>query len=207
MTAAALAVAVVAAAAGLTRTVGGTEVDFHEGTITARAGAAADIRLPSPEVARLGAERRARAAALGKLRAALERLPLSGASRLTEPSVEAAVARAHTRAIEYQSNGGVVLTLGLRFSEVRGDPRDAPAPALTVAVSAMPLELAPRIVVGAEEVALGWAVYRQGSPPVEAKALVARREPDGRLRIEEGATGAGRLAGAGVVIYVRRVLR
>ena len=50
------------------------EIDWSAGTITAQAGAAADIRMPGPDAARPGAERRARAAAEEKLRAALHEI-------------------------------------------------------------------------------------------------------------------------------------
>src|SRR5436190_13773130 len=46
------------------RRAGGVEIDWAEGTLTATGGAAADLRMPSADVARPGAVRRARAAAL-----------------------------------------------------------------------------------------------------------------------------------------------
>src|SRR5580704_8494322 len=54
----------------------GVAVDWRAGTLSATGGAAADLRMPSVDLARPGAERRARAAAIGKLRGALAALPL-----------------------------------------------------------------------------------------------------------------------------------
>jgi len=87
----------------------GAEVDWSAGTVTASAGAAGDMRMPSPDAARPGAERRARAAAIEKLRAALRALPVRGSERLGDKQVDAALSHASTTRIEYQSNGGVVL--------------------------------------------------------------------------------------------------
>ena len=101
--------------ASLVRPLAGAEVDWSTGTVTASAGAAADMRMPSPDAARPGAERRARAAAIEKLRVALRALPLRGNERLSEKQVEAALGRASTTRSEYQSNGGVVLGVGVKF--------------------------------------------------------------------------------------------
>src|ERR1700733_4627179 len=49
----------------------GVTVDWRAGTLSAAGGAAADLRMPSVDLARPGAERRARAAATAKLRVAL----------------------------------------------------------------------------------------------------------------------------------------
>jgi hypothetical protein len=102
----------------LIRSLAGAEVDWSAGTVTVSAGAAADMRMPSPASARPGAERRARSAAVEKLRAALRTLPLRGSQRLEEKQVEAALGHASTTRIEYQSNGGVVLWVGVRFTDL-----------------------------------------------------------------------------------------
>src|SRR5262245_45517312 len=55
----------------LKQTLAGAAVDWEAGTIAATAGAAADLRMPSVDLSRPGAQRRAQAAAVAKLRAAL----------------------------------------------------------------------------------------------------------------------------------------
>ena len=223
--AAALLSATVAYAAtpgSLVRPLAGAEVDWSAGTVTASAGAAADMRMPSPEAARPGAERRARAAAVEKLRAALRALPVRGIERLGAKQVEAALGRASTTRIEYQSNGGVVLWVGVRFNELTGStpsggfgtdsPPHQPAGAssattasLVLAVGAMRLELAPWLVVGGQEIVAGNVRYQQGPPP--ADSINARRDDKGRLVLSASAGPTlDRLAGGPVVIYLEKVL-
>src|SRR5262245_17940136 len=70
----------------LKQTLAGAAVDWEAGTVTASAGAAADLRMPSVDLARPGAQRRAHAGAVAKLRAALASLPLgSGNNKLSNP--------------------------------------------------------------------------------------------------------------------------
>jgi hypothetical protein len=224
-----LAYAHAAMAVSLVRPLAGAEVDWSAGTVTASAGAAADMRMPSPAAARPGAERRARAAALDKLRAALCALPLRGKQRLEEKKVEAALGHASTTRIEYQSNGGVVLWVGVQFEELLGGsapappfggfgtdnpphqpPRASRAPvaatgSVFLAVAAMPLELAPLLVAGEKEIVLGHARYHQGPPP--AGAISVRRDDRGRLLLPKGSESTlDQLAAGPVVIYLQRVL-
>ncbi len=204
-----LAHAHLATAASLVRPLAGVEVDWSAGTVTASAGAAADMRMPSPAAARPGAERRARAAALDKLRAALRALPLRGKQRLGEKQVEAALGHASTTRIEYQSNGGVVLWVGVRFTDLVASATTTSTSTTTglvaLAVGAMPLELAPLLVAGAKEIVLGHARYHQGPPP--AGAISVRRDDKGRLLLPSGSeTTLDQLAGGPVVIYLQRVL-
>lgn len=201
----------------LVRPLAGAEVDWSTGTVTASAGAAADMRMPSPDAARPGAERRARAAALEKLRGALRALPVRGSERLGEKQVEAVLGRAGTTRIEYQSNGGVVLWVGVRFEELAASavamaPPSAP-PTTTIAatgsvalaVAAMPLELAPLLVGGEREIVAGRVHYHQGPPP--AGAINVRRDDKGRLVFPKGSEATlDRLAGELVVIYLQKVL-
>jgi hypothetical protein len=84
------------------------------------------MRMPSPAATRPGAERRARIAAVEKLRAALRALPVRGKQGLEEKTVEAALGRASTTRIEYQSNGGVVLWVQVRFEELLGNAPATP---------------------------------------------------------------------------------
>ena len=85
-----------AASPALIRPLAEAEVDWTAGTITVNAGAAADMRMPGPQTARPGAERRARAAATEKLRAALRLLPLRKGQKPTDKEIETALAHAVT---------------------------------------------------------------------------------------------------------------
>jgi hypothetical protein len=199
----------------LVRAVGETEVDWGTGTITARGGAAADFRMPSADIARPGAERRARAAAAATLRAALQALPLGAGNKLSAAELEAALGRAHAGNVDYQSNGGVLLTLSLAFGDV-APPKEAirpdggaetarKAPERALSVASMPFELAPRVVAGEREAALSWAIYRAGTPPAGVDAIAVHRDRAGRLALPKGeAKALQKLAGAPVVIYVQK---
>ncbi len=170
-----------------------TEVDWSAGVITAQAGAAADIRMPGPAAARPGAERRARAAAETKLRAAVRELGLDKASQTV--SDHAAVSR-----IEYQSNGGVVLWLSVRFADLV-PARTAPRALHT---ASMPFEIAPTLVAGGKDVRVAVATYR---PAVDRPkdALPVRRDGKGRLVLPAGpADLIDSLAGSAVVIYLEK---
>jgi len=191
----------------LVRPLAGAEVDWSAGTVTASAGAAGDMRMPSPEAARPGAERRARAAAVEKLRAALRALPVRGSERLGEKQVDAALGRASTMRVEYQSNGGVVLWIAVRFEDLATDsPATTKARgSVALAVAAMPLELAPVIVAGGREIVVLPVHYRLGSPP--GNAISVRRDAKGRLVLPASVEAAlDRLAGEPVVIYLQKVL-
>lgn len=187
----------------------GCDVNWTSGFISAPAGSAADFRLPTPDMARPGAERRARAVALAKLRAALEDLPLGGGRKLEAPALEATLGRARPAEVEYQSNGGVTLRMMVAFVDltIRSEISDAgSAPVATLAVSAMPLEISPALSAGGQIVSLGFATYRVGAPPRDTAVLRARRDREGHLVLEESAPDAvQRLAGAPALIYVRKI--
>ncbi|HJX64856.1 MAG TPA: hypothetical protein VJ860_13005 [Polyangia bacterium] len=195
----------------LIRSLAGAEVDWSAGTVTASAGAAADMRMPSPAAARPGAERRARAAAVEKLRAALRALPVRGKQRLEEKQVEVALGHASTTRTEYQSNGGVVLWVGVKFEELLESSSTAatttttPTIPLALAVGAMPLELAPLLVSGGKEIVARHARYHQGPPP--AGAISVRRDDQGRLLLSQSSESTlDQLAGGPVVIYLQKIL-
>lgn len=198
--------------ASLIRSLAGAEVDWSVGTVTASAGAAADMRMPSPASARPGAERRARAAAVEKLRAALRALPLRGKQRLGEKQIEVALGHASTTRTEYQSNGGVVLWVGVRFTDLAASATATPFAATAtatgsavLAVGAMPLELAPLLVSGEKEIVAGHARYYQGPPPTGA--ISVRRDDQGRLLLSQGSESTlDQLAGGPVVIYLQKIL-
>lgn len=173
----------------------GAEIDWTAGTLTVSAGAAADPRMPSPSAARPGAERRARAAALGKLRVAARELV--GKSKV---DVEAALGRAAAARTEYQSNGGVVLWMTLRFAELV--PAKPAARALRV--ESAPLHFAPTVAAGGKAAVVGYATYRPaaGAP---GDALRARRDGAGRLVLAGAQAGlVDSLAGTAVVIYLEK---
>ena len=176
------------------RTVAGTEVDWGAGVITAQAGSAADIRMPGPNAARPGAERRARAAAEAKLQSALHELGLDKLAKDKSATDHAAVSR-----IEYQSNGGVVLWLSVRFSDL---VPAKPAPR-ALKVATMPFEIAPMLVAGGKEARVASATYRPAST-CPGDAIPVRRDDKGRLVLPASET-IDSLAGLAVVIYLEQV--
>lgn len=183
------------APAAYRRALAEAEVDWGAGTLTAQAGAAADVRMPNVNAARPGAERRARAAAEEKLRKAVREL-VQG----RDVDVQTAVARAVVSRSEYQSNGGVVLWLTVRFAELL----DAPPAALALRVASMPFTFAPAVAVGAKTATLGFATYRPAAECPKA-ALSARRDGHGRLVLADAdAKQLESLAGAAVVIYLEK---
>jgi len=176
--------------------VAGVEVDWTQGILTAQAGAAADLRMPGPNAARPGAERRARAAAEQKLRAALRELGLDKRSEDNTVAEHAAASR-----IEYQSNGGVVLWLSLRFSELSTTPGGPRA----LRIASMPLKLSPTFVAGGKEVRGAIATYRPAVDcPKDAVAVVL--DEKGRLVLPaDRKERIDSFAGSAVVIYLEKV--
>jgi hypothetical protein len=179
-------------------------VDWRAGTLSASGGAAADLRMPTVDLARPGAERRARAAATAKLRAALGALPAGGGHKLDPDRIDRALNKARTTDVQYQSNGGAVIRMEVGFADWLEEP-GAPATALTVREAH--LAASPRAVVGAREISLGAATYRVGSPPADAGARAARVDHAGRLVIDGGADLAAKLARGVALIYVQKVVR
>jgi hypothetical protein len=212
----------------LVRPLAGAEVDWSAGTITASAGAAADMRMPSADSARPGAERRARAAALETLRTALRALVIRRDEKLDVKEIESALGRVSTARIEYQSNGGVVLWLQVRFEDLAGVGSTAPAaggggnarpeagsaPAshtsavtttTALAVGTMELQVSPVAVAAGKEVVIRAVRYRQGPAPKDA--ISVRRDERGRLLFAKGTEGRlEQLAAGSVVIYVQKAV-
>jgi hypothetical protein len=182
-------------AAAFRRSVAGADVDWSAGTITAQAGAAADLRMPGPNTARPGAERRARAVAEEKLGEALA--VVAHGKKIDE---KAALKHATVTRTEYQSDGGVVLWLTLRFSDL------VPAKPASVAlkVATMPLELSPVIVLSGREAELGFATYRSATAAGGREAVRVERDAKGRLGVPAAAGSVDSLAGAAVVIYLEK---
>jgi hypothetical protein len=224
LVAAALVVAVALAGAAaaepaspLRATRAGVAIDWSEGRLAATGGAAADLRMPSADVARPGSLRRARAAAVAKLRAALEELPLGGGRKLAASAIDRALAQARTGGVTYQSNGGALVEVTLRFADWieappaaadAGAPPPPPvevAPVAVLSVPAMPLGAAPLVKLHGAEVATGAAHYRLGPAPASAKALAARVDKAGRLTVDGGTELGQKLARGVVLIYVGKV--
>jgi hypothetical protein len=228
----AVAPARAATPAALEETRGPVSIDWAEGTVTARGGAAADLRMPSADLARPGAERRARAVAVARLKDALAGLPLGPGRALSGDAVEQALGHAQVVDVEYQSNGGAVVRLRARFGDwLAAEPQPGPA----LSVSEAHLAAAPALRLGAgktaakpagkkgskdkeakdeePEIVTGAARYRIGAPPSGTHAIAVRIDHDGRwvLHREKGEKGdkdlAEKLAGASIVIYVQKVLR
>jgi hypothetical protein len=179
--------------AAFKRNVAAVEVDWSAGTLTAQGGSAADIRMPGPNSARPGAERRARALAEEKLRTAL-----ASVARGKKIDEKEGLARATITRTEYQSDGGVVLWLTLRFADLA--PAAKPAK-LALKVAHMPFDLAPVVVGQGHEAELGFATYR---PAADCPRDAVRAELEGKGRLRVSSVQADSLAGASVVIYLEK---
>lgn len=106
----------------------GASVDWQRGVLEASASAAADLYAASVEVARLKAERLARARAEERLRRALAALRSDArlVARVGPAGVGALDVRsAQVRFIDYGSNGSVVLRLSLPLSATPAAPAKA----------------------------------------------------------------------------------
>jgi hypothetical protein len=198
------------AADALKQTLAGAAVDWEAGTIAATGGAAADLRMPSVDLSRPGAQRRAHAAALAKLRAALTTLPLGSGNKLTAAEIDRAVGRARDVDVQYQSNGGAIVRVEIRF----GDWLETPSPpdGFAVAVAAMHLSAAPTARVGKRDVRVGAAVYRvaegKGAKNGGGNGVAdGRVDKDGRLVLSGDAKLPDRLARGQVIIYVGKLQR
>jgi hypothetical protein len=210
---ASLALPTRAAEEPLVRPLGPAEVDWARGLVRVKAGAAADLRMPGPDSARADAHRRATQRARALLSEALADLPLGPGRKLSKATIETAIDRARTGPVEHQSNGGVLLELELGFSDLgpapAGAPKTAPrageepASGLTIAVSNMPLEAMPTLLLRKQEVTVT-AVYRVGEPPKSAGAVRGRRDRAGRLLLPASAPSP---SDQPVVIYVRSIAR
>jgi hypothetical protein len=162
--------------------------------------------MPSVDLARPGALRRANAAAAAKLRAALADLPLGAGKKLAPEEITRVLGRARTTDVQYQSNGGAVVRVEARFGDWLEPPAPA-APGATLTVPAMRLGAAPAVKVGGRDLRLGGALYRVGAAPAAAGALAAKVDPAGRLLVAAGPGLDDKLARGLALIYVQKVLR
>jgi hypothetical protein len=188
----------------LVRPVGKAIVDWEEGVVVARAGAAADLRLPGVDAPRLGAVRAARGRAAKDLKVALAKIPLGRGRKRVPAALESALDRGQVLEPDYQTNGGVVLAFGVQLAHLVESPpaRSEPAAPLVLAVPNMPFEVAPTVVIKGKPHPLASAVYRLGKPPKDVQALTAKRDGKGRLVISKPPADL-QPAGAKAVIYVR----
>jgi hypothetical protein len=187
-------------------------IDWRDGRLRASAGAAPDQRLPSPEAARPGAVRRARARAEDNLRDLLAHLPTS--QKLGEDAQSRAVAAAEM-SVEYQADGGAWVVLEVPFGPWV-DPTLKSSPASDKAASNPwrdPVVLTVgrmRPVAGpvaddkGRRVVLWRARYRDGEPGTDQHALAVTAGEGGTLRLlDKTASWPADLAQRDVLIYVK----
>jgi hypothetical protein len=198
----------------------GVIVDWRHATLTAHGAAAADWRTPSAEIARAGAERRARNEGRGRLVEALRVLPLGGGRHLDAAAIARAVVHARTVHIDYQSNGGVTLQLEVAFGDWAeapapgtgadatapgGDTPDAPPLVLRLAEGS--LAAAPPLLIGQQEIPLAAVSY---APPVDLAAdahpVIVHADKKGRL-VADDQLNPDDFAHRRAVIYVQKILR
>ena len=191
--------------APLKETRAGVDIDWEAGTIAASGGAAADLRMPSVDLSRPGAQRRAQAAAVTKLRSALASLPLGAGSKLTAPEIDRAAGRARAVDVQYQSNGGAIVRVEIRFGDWLETPN--PAVALELDVPTSHLAAAPTARIGKRDVRVGAAVYRMSEGKGDKKRPDARVDKDGRLVLAGDGQLADKLARGLVMIYVGKLQR
>jgi hypothetical protein len=177
------------------RALADVEIDWSQGLITAQAGASADIRMPGPNAARPGAQRRARAAAEEKLRAACKTI---GQGRSLDD--KGAIALATLSRIEYQSDGGVVLWLSIRFADLIAAK---PTP-IAFKIASMPFELSPSVEASGRQAQVGLATYRPFAT-CPKDAIPVRRNAKGHLELPASqAKVVESLADSAVVIYLEK---
>ncbi len=104
------------------------EVNWSRGMLVVTGASAADVRAPTPEVARIRAERRAREQARARLLAQARTVTWAGGDTVGDqidaaPAAAARLARAVDRArdedVDYSSDGSVVVRLALPLEAVR----------------------------------------------------------------------------------------
>jgi hypothetical protein len=158
--------------------------------------------MPSVDLARPGALRRANASATAKLRAALADLPLGDGRRLAAAEIDRALGRVRTTDVQYQSNGGAVVRVELKF----GDWLETPSPPVvaTLAVPSIRFGASPMAKIGGQEVRVGAAVYRLGT---DKSALGAQVDKAGRLVLAGDTQLRDKLARGLAVIYVHKLPR
>lgn len=119
------------------KTIDRATIDWTLGIIVATGEAAADIRAPSPGIARVKAERQAREKAHERLKRMVQTVPVGSRTvawheradkRVTE-RVQKAIADANDESIDYSSDGSVVLTAQISLERLRHAVRKTTPPA------------------------------------------------------------------------------
>jgi hypothetical protein len=114
------------------------EIDWTAGRLVAVGAAAADVRAPGPEIARVKAERDARSRAAAKLATAARALPLAGGGTIAsaekaDPAatarLDAALALARTVDVRRGSDGSSEVTLSVPLEALRSAVAPQPTPA------------------------------------------------------------------------------
>jgi hypothetical protein len=147
------------------------------GRVEATGVGPADLRAPSPDIARVAAERTARKAARARLESEARALPWAGGGTVGARA-DAALAAAATDEVRYQSDGSVVVRMHLDLDALAGA---ASADGAVVAVDARRLPLAPAVGL-----ALAGAATRYEGPV----RYVREAPPGARVVAATGAEGA-----------------
>ena len=201
--------------AALVRDLGeGAQLDWTRGLLVARGAAAGDLRAPSPNVARLGAERGARDAARTRLRDLAMRTPLAGGGTVGQAlKKDAAAASRLDRALEATidldvdlgTDGSVVLRTALPLEAVRaalhgpspmpvGAPADAPT-ALVVTGARLPGGPALGLAISAGPERYAGPTLFLARPPQAGDPRIGERPV--RVRAGKASGGAIELTGEG----------
>ena len=186
-------------------------VDWTRGLVVATAGAPADLREPSPEIARIKAERQARERVKDRLARLARQIPLAdgrhaGAALDHDHAARARLDDALDHTIDvnvdYGSDGTVVITAGLPLEAVRvaiagpaappGAQADAPT---ALVVNARSVKLRPALgltLVAGQERYSGPTVFVSPAADLEHDArLGARRVQATASRVHRGALELG----------------
>lgn len=157
------------------------EVDWATGRVDASGVGPADLRAPSPAIARVAAERVAHTAARARLESALRQLPWAEGKAIDEKWLAGVLATAVSDEVQYQSDGSVVVRAHVEL-----------APANTTAELVVDArKLAVRPMLGAR-IAAGAAQYAGPvrwvhAPPVGVPVVVAAGVRRGVLEISAAA--------------------
>jgi len=206
-----------ALSAGVTKQLApGVSLDWTRGLLLARAAAVAALTAPSPELARVGAERKAKTRAEQLLKTALGKIPLTGLTwkalrkdkdreaRLTEVLEDPLVVE-----VEYASDGTTVVTLGVPLAALRDAiagsvmaPPGGEGGVESVLLDARGVVSRPVLNLSVGDAIIGPAVYVQNegealSDPRLGKRMIRARTKsakNGRLQVEAEGPVAGALA-------------
>ena len=201
----------------------GATVNWSDGLIVARAGAAADLRAPTASIARIKAERTARRVAGEKALAAAASVALRP-GLVADPKSAAWKSLATdlvTRSIVYTSDGSAIVEVGLPIESVRravarpdlAPPKRADGPTALV-VDATGVSVAPVIgltITAGDESYAGPVLYFKKSAPRQrtgsrATRLKASSHQRGALELGKSAASslaAARSAGAPVFVLIK----